>query len=505
MRPVPTDDRASEDIFAVAPNAGHRLIALYRGKPPQPGATSHDGALIGINVTGPLTTESRARIEADQTITKHDTVVELDGPLTGHTTDEASRHWLLIRHRSLMPGSRLLVVEDNEINGDYYREVLTGAGAEVVVAPTASAALELAGEDTFELALIDVRLPDANGYELCRLLGSVGSDRVLPTLLMSADPTTLDPARVTSVGASGFVVNPVRPNELVQTVASALTADQPSIIVPVGRPTKVSNQQPILRLFGRAAVWSARGWKDLPAGRSADILATLAATCPEPVSAERLSKLVWDRNLTVSANAMYTAISRLRRQLEGSLLADVVLTDGLGYRLDIDPESIDLVAFERRAQEMIERKENASTDELGDLLGLWVADPFTATSNELLVNWRNRLRGLRAQAREVLAVRLTIAGRASEAGQLCRELVLDEPWRESAWSLLIVALYRSGRQNEALQAHRAAVLQLRQDLGLDPGPGLASLEMKVLQHDDSLLDDDWLIRMATSLNRRRST
>ncbi|MDH5519193.1 MAG: response regulator [Acidimicrobiia bacterium] len=504
MKSVPTDDKASRDIFAAAAGAGHRLVALYRGEPPQNGATSHNSTLVAINVVGDVSTDARVRIESDRSITKDDRIIELDHPVSGRVSRADDRNWLLIRHRSLMPGARLLVVEDNAINGDYYREVLAVAGAEVVLAPTASAALELAAEDTFDLALIDVRLPDANGYELSRLLGSLGPDRILPSLLMSADPTTLDSARVTSVGASGFVVNPVRPDELVQTVATALTAGEPNLIVPVGRPTKVSSQQPILRLFGRAAVWSAHGWTDLPAGRSADILATLAAACPESVSAERLSRLVWDRNLTVSANAMYTAISRLRRQLEGSLLAEVVVTDGLGYRLAIDPESIDLVAFERRAQEMIERKENASTGELGDLLGLWIADPFTATTNELLVNWRHRLRGMRAQTRELLAVRLTIADRAGEAGQLCRELVLDEPWRESAWSLLIVALYRSGRQNDALNAHRAAVLQLRRDLGLDPGPGLASLEMKVLQHDDSLLDDEWLVRMATSLNRRRS-
>lgn len=163
------------------------------------------------------------------------------------------------------------------------------------------------------------------------------------------------------------------------------------------------------------------------------------------------------------------------------------------------------MAFERQAREIIGKGEHPSTEEIVTLLDLWTAEPLAGSGNELLVNWRNRLLGLRAQARELLAVRLTITGRASEAGRLCRELVLDEPWRESAWSLLIVALYRSGRQNDALTAHRSAVLRLRQDLGLDPGPGLASLETKVLQHDEVLLDDNWLVRMATSLNRRRPT
>ena len=490
---------------------GRRVMALYRGDPPLSGATTHRGTLVGVTATCELGLDDHRRIEIDRTITERDQIVALEQPASldpGRDPDgdhDRDRFWLLIRDLPMTPGARILVVEDNEINGEYIREVLTGAGAEVVVSPTASAALESAAGQAFDLALIDVRLPDANGYELCRLLGSTGSDRILPRLLMSADPTSLDPSRVTSVGASGFIVNPVRPDELAQTVAAALAADGPPIMVPVGRPTDVSDKQPVLRLFGRAGVWSDEGWKDLPAGRSADILATLAAACPQSVPAERLSKLVWDRNLTVSANAVYTAVSRLRRHLEDSHLADAVVTDGSGYRLDVDPDSIDLVAFERRAQEVVEKKEHASTDELADLVGRWVADPFTTTNNELLVNWRHRVRGLRAQAHELLAVRLIIGGRAGEADQLCRELVLDEPWRESAWSLLIVALYRSGRQNDALSAHRAAVVQLRQDLGLDPGPGLASLEMRVLRHDESLLDDEWLIRTATSLNRRRPT
>ena len=495
---------ADQAAVRVPEDAAYDVVALFSGDPPGDGARSHQASLVAASVADPSDTELIEQLRRSRNLTALDRIIELESQATEEGRSPADEPlWLLIRIRPVIAGARVLVVEDSELNGDYYRDVLSGAGAEVEVATTASEGLDLSTEHRFDLALVDVRLPDANGYELCRMLGSTRSDRILPRLLMSADSATLDTNRVMAVGASGFVINPVRPDELTRTVAAALKADDRRIILPVGTEAADLTQQPLLRLFDRASVWSAGGWSDLPAGRSADILATLAAACPQAVSSERMSELVWDRNLTVSSNAMYTAISRLRRQLEDSLLADCIVTDGTGYRLAIAPESIDLVAFERRAKQITGEKQGATTEELGQLLERWGGDPFVGSSNELLVNWRHRLRELRAQAQELLAVHRIIAGRPGEAGRLCRDLVFDEPWRESAWSLLIVALYRAGQPNDALTAYRAAVSQLRGDLGLDPGPGLAALESQVLNHAKELQDDQWISRMATSLNRRR--
>ena len=477
----------------------NEIVALFAGPVPNIGDKTHQGRLVA-GFAG-----SQAVFEMDgRNLTSHDRIVELDviaqdvAPGLG---DEPV--WLLVRATSLIANTKILVVEDSDINGLYYQDVLAGAGADVDLVSTGAATLGMIEENQYDLALVDVRLPDANGYELCQMLRSSGLQPSARILLMSADPTTLDPTRVTAVGASGFVINPIRPDELTKTVTAALDFDRANIIIPADAGSEIVSQQTFLQLFGRPALWSAKGWVDLPYGRSAEILATLAAACPHGVPAERLSELVWDRNLAISSNAMYTAISRLRRQLAGTSLEDAIVTDGLGYRLDADPGSIDLVNFETRAKTLMVDV-NTTVDDLRELLELWTGNPFQGTTNDLLVNWRQRLRELRAQALEALAVRLTASGRANEAIGLCRDLVTDEPWRESAWSLLIVALYRAGQSEDSLLAYRAAITQLRDDLGLDPGPGLASLESKVLNHDDDLVDDDWLMQIANSLNKRAS-
>lgn len=490
-------------IFRAAESREHanEMVALFAGPVPEDGARTHRGRLVAS-----FGTPERFSDLHEQVLTEHDRIVEL-GVAADHLNPSLGDEpiWLLVRPTSVIANTRILVVEDSDINGLYYQDVLTGVGAEVHRVSTGAETIDMIERHQFDLALVDVRLPDTNGYELCQMLRATGLDPAARILLMSADPTTLDPTRVTAVGASGFVINPIRPDELTKTITAALDFDRTNIIIPAMTDTRTVSHQVLLRLFGRPALWSARGWIDLPFGRSAEILATLAAACPQGVPAERLSELVWDRNLAISSNAMYTAISRLRRQLVGTSLDDLVVTDGLGYRLDVEPGSIDLVNFETRAKSLIVAR-NSTVDELRHLLDLWTGEPFpSTTNNDLLVSWRHRLRELRAQALEVLGVRLTVSGRASEAISLCRDLVTNEPWRESAWSMLIVALYRAGQSEDALIAYRTAITQLREDLGLDPGPGLAALESKILNHDPELLDDNWIMQINGNLNRRTTS
>jgi two-component SAPR family response regulator len=488
-------------VFRSADSRGraHEIVALFTGPVPEPGETDHHGRLLAcFGNADDLSSLMEQRLAPNDRILELDAVGDNPSP-----TLDAEPIWLLVRASSEITDVRILVVEDSDMNGLYYQDVLSGAGAEVHRVSTGAETLDLIELHRFDLALVDVRLPDANGYELCQVLRSE-LDPDARILLMSADPTMLDSTRVTAVGASGFVINPIRPDELTRTVTAALDFDRANIIMPTVIGQDAISHQRFLRLLGRPAVWSARGWIDLPSGRSAEILATLAAACPHGVPAERLSELVWGRKLAISSNAMYTAISRLRRQLSDTILADAVVTEGLGYRLDAEPGSIDLVDFETRAKALM-IDGNSNVDELRELLDLWTGNPFPGTGNDLLVNWRQRLHELRAQTIESLAARLTASGRASEAIGLCRDLVADEPWRESAWSLLIVALYRAGQAEDSLLAYRAAISQLREDLGLDPGPGLASLENKVLTHDPELLDDAWITQIAGgSLNRRSS-
>lgn len=469
-------------------------VTLYSGPVPGPGQTTHESKVVACDSRSEPATDP-----TDRSIHPTDIVIALDRP-NGQERDEPL--WMLLRARAGLVGARILVIEDSPDSATYYREVLESAGAEAVIADDGATGLTRAAQGPYKLALVDVRLPDSNGYEISRLLSTIGSGWSAPILLMSADPTMLDVKRVREVGATGFVVNPVKPAELLATVASALSRTQPGIAYSNSELPTGARPDFLLRLAGRTSVATPTGWSELTSGRSADILATLAATCPRAVSSEQLSRLVWDETLTVSANALYTAISRLRRQLEGSHMAGAIVTEDDGYRLDIRPEHIDLVDFERRAQDELRDRDAATVDDLTALVETWSERPFPDGTNPLLTNWQNRLQELKSQVQELLTVKLALEGRSGDATNICRDLVLDEPWRESAWSLLIVCLYRSGRTRDALQAFRMARTQLRDDLGLDPGPGLSNLEGMILNHDEQLVNDLWLQSLTGALNRR---
>jgi DNA-binding SARP family transcriptional activator len=228
----------------------------------------------------------------------------------------------------------------------------------------------------------------------------------------------------------------------------------------------------------------------------------LAAACPLPVTADRLALIIWKKGDDVSPNAVYTAVSRLRTQLAGTALDDAIVTDGLGYRLTTDPRRIDLVQFEQTGRSLVLDRQSSDISALRAAIEAYTAEPFPATKNEFLIQWKNRLRETRSRLVEILVVALIKGGRAGDAVELCHDLVAEEPWRESTWSLLVIALYRAGRANDALEAHRTARDQLREVLGLDPGPGLAELEVHVLRHDPLLLDDDWLEKAVAGLTAR---
>ncbi len=477
-------------------------IALMQGPAPSPGASKHQGVLLAVDGQTSSAFDPDGTVQLDDALLPSDIIVPLaDQSLTASGLNPKGPLWLLLRVRSETVGAQILVIEDSEANGLYYTEVLEAAGAHVVLAPDGATGLEHATTGNFDLALVDVRLPDSNGYEISRLLSTVESGWSAPILLMSADATMLNARQVRDVGAAGFVVNPVKPDELIAAATSAMRRHRPSL-AKQAEASDDTEPDFLLRLAGRPSAATTDGWVELAAGRSTDILATLAASCPLPLASEQLSQLIWDEDLTVSANALYTAVSRLRRQLDGTRLAGAIVTEDDGYRLEIPPETIDLVDFERTAQQALRNRHDASIEELTALVDTWSGDLFPVHSNRLLSNWKNRLQELRSQVQELLTVKLAVAGQAADATRICRDLVLEEPWRESAWSLLIVCLYRTGRTNDAVQAFRMATKQLRDELGLDPGPGLSRLESMVLNHSEDLLDNDWFQSLTGTLNRQ---
>ena len=124
---------------------------------------------------------------------------------------------------------------------------------------------------------------------------------------------------------------------------------------------------------------------------------------------------------------------------------------------------------------------------LDDALRLWRGPPYAEYAGESWVEAETvRLTELRAVARErLLEARLQLGGAALLVGEL-EALVADDPLREERWRLLVLALYRSQRQADALSALRRARATLADELGVDPGPALRSLESEVLAQSPAL-------------------
>jgi predicted ATPase/DNA-binding SARP family transcriptional activator len=208
-----------------------------------------------------------------------------------------------------------------------------------------------------------------------------------------------------------------------------------------------------------------------------------------PVRAERLIDELWGaRPPATAAKALQVHVSQLRRALEPR--QPIVTVPG-GYALDIERGALDLHRFELLFAEA--RRQRAAGDPSGALrslqeaLGLW-RGPALADVTLLGpgATEASRLDGLCAVAREErLELELEQGGGASLVPEL-EALIDSEPYREHLHAMLMLALYRVGRQADALEAYRRVRKLLLEDLGLEPGPELARLQNAILNQDPAL-------------------
>lgn len=232
----------------------------------------------------------------------------------------------------------------------------------------------------------------------------------------------------------------------------------------------------------------------LPLGgaRQRSLLALLLLHANESVSRERLIAGVWgaERPNTVGA-ALNVHLSKIRKLLAAAGADGTLVTELHGYVLRIDPERLDLHGFERGIREGREalvagRPEEAAAT-LDRALALWRGRPLAELELDTSVDAAlGRLCELRLSALEDRFEAGLLVGRHAELAAELEEFVREHPLRERARAQLMTALYRSGRQSEALQAYRDVRLLLAEELGLDPGPELQRLEKAILLQDASL-------------------
>ena len=243
------------------------------------------------------------------------------------------------------------------------------------------------------------------------------------------------------------------------------------------------------RILGPLEVHDDRGVLALGGAKPRAVLAILLLHANQPVSAEHLAVALWGDD--VPANTVRTVhvhVSRLRKALGGG---DVIATTPAGYQLRVLEGELDadrfatLLADGQRA--LADGGAQAAAAALHEALALWHGPALADFTFESFA--QREIRGLEEDRLNALAARveadLAVGRHASLVGEL-QQLTVEHPTRERFAEYLVVALYRSGRQADALAAFRAARARLVDEHGIEPGRQLRALEAQVLAHDPEL-------------------
>ena len=239
-----------------------------------------------------------------------------------------------------------------------------------------------------------------------------------------------------------------------------------------------------IRLLGPLEVRDGERGLALPRRQQRALLAALALRAGEVVSTDRLVADLWGESAPASATgSLQNTVSALRKLLG----RDVLLTQAPGYRLAVGREAVDVNRFERLLTEARVSEPTQRARLLREALELWRGPALADLGEEDFARHEAaRLDELRVTAlEERIDAELELGRHGSLVGEL-EQLVAAHPLREGLRGQLMLALYRCGRQAEALEVYRAARLALADELGLDPSPELQELERRVLRQDPGL-------------------
>ncbi|GAA2554346.1 hypothetical protein GCM10010210_29690 [Pseudonocardia hydrocarbonoxydans] len=226
------------------------------------------------------------------------------------------------------------------------------------------------------------------------------------------------------------------------------------------------------------------------------LLAVLAVHRGEVVAEDRLVEALWAGSPPrTAAKTLQNYVLRLRRALDGGGVA--IRTRSPGYLLDgtdaggAGPPDTDAALAEARIA--AGRRAAARDDHAGavtafdEALALWRGPGLVEFADrDFARTTAARLAELRASAEEDRVASLLALGRHREAVAALEAMVADHPLRERRWAQLMLALYRDGRQAEALETHRRLRAVLAGELGVEPGPDVRALHAAVLAHDPAL-------------------
>ena len=230
-------------------------------------------------------------------------------------------------------------------------------------------------------------------------------------------------------------------------------------------------------------------------GRQLALLAFLVMHANRVVSAERIIDKLWgDEPPESGAKTVAFHVSRLRDALEPGRPRGkpngILATEPAGYVMRVEPDGVDADRFERLTSEgraLLADDPETARARLGEALALWRGEPYADLADEVFAQPEiRRLEELRLRAQEDrLEADLVLGLHAGVIDEL-EALVAEHPLREQVRGQLMVALYRAGRQAEALRTYGEGRRVLADELGIDPGPELQQLEGWILRQDPRL-------------------
>jgi predicted ATPase/DNA-binding SARP family transcriptional activator len=248
-------------------------------------------------------------------------------------------------------------------------------------------------------------------------------------------------------------------------------------------------------VLGPVRAWRGDTELDLGTPQQQAVLAVLLLAEGRQVSLDALVDALWGQEPPkTAAGTVHTYLSRLRHCLRASGtdgMAGVVESAGDGYALPPRSAALDLRAFltkttDARAARNAGKAERAAVL-LHEALGLWQGVPLAGIPGGYAESQRVRLAELHTAAVEDrLALDIELGSHVAAVTEL-QALLASHPLRERLSELLMLALYRSGRQADALAVFDATRRRLVEELGIDPGPALGDMRQRILRADESLI------------------
>ncbi|MEU6371803.1 tetratricopeptide repeat protein [Streptomyces sp. NPDC046909] len=250
-----------------------------------------------------------------------------------------------------------------------------------------------------------------------------------------------------------------------------------------------------LLALGPLELWNGPQQYELGSLKERCVLAALVHARGEPVAVDTLMDRVWNGDLPPTAvETLHSYLSRLRRRLRAAVGDERARVDRPSprlYQLRVDPEDIDLLRFQRlrtdAAAAAVRGEKELAIGRLRTAEALWRGEPLTEfVDNVWALSARARLIEDHRRVREErIGLELSLGRHADLVGEL-QELASQNPFAQQVIASLMLALYRSGRHDEALAVYRDTRGRLQESQGIEPGAELQDLHLRMLEQDRTL-------------------